>query len=193
MSSISECDEPTELDTLPEYLHQLTTDTGGFVIINDNLTADLSNFVFPPDVSEGKICGNVRVVLALKSTSSGITNIHGTKSLQINVKCHSNENQGDIKITASYSSTEIPVVEVGDENPFGQGSQVTVDYGNCYSPKAMACLYCGFDEGRVGVDDETWDTWQTIEVYMRESPLLLISKYYSFIFIGSSLHITNLL
>ena len=94
--------------------------------------------------------------------------------MQINVECHSNENQGDIKITTSYTSTEIPVVEVGDENPFGQGSQVTVDYGRCLWPKAMACLYCGFDEGRVGVDDETWDTWQTIEVNISESSLLLI-------------------
>ena len=174
MSSISECDEPTQLDTLPEYLQQLTTDTDSFVIINDNLTSDLSNFMFPPDVSEGKICGNIRVILALKATSSGETNIHGTKSMQINVNCHSNENQGDVKITTSYTSSDIPVVEVGDENPFGQGSQVTVDYGNCHSPKAMACLYCGFDDGSVGVDDETWDTWQTIEVNISESSLLLI-------------------
>ena len=174
MSSISECDEPTELDPIPEYLQQLTTDTGSFVIINENLTSDLSNFMFPSDVSEGKICGNIRVILALKATSSRESNIHATKSMQINVKCHSNENQGDIKITTSYTSTEIPVVEVGDENPFGQGSQVTVDYGSCHWPKAMSCLYCGFDEGRVGVDDETWDTWQTIEVNISESSLLLI-------------------
>ena len=174
MSSISECDEPTELDPIPEYLQQLTTDTGSFVIINDNLTSDLSNFMFPSDVSEGKICGNIRVILALKATSSRESNIHATTSMQINVKCHSNENQGDIKITTSYTSTEIPVVEVGDENPFGQGSQVIVDYGSCRWPKAMACLYCGFDEGRVGVDDETWDTWQTVEVHLSELPLLLI-------------------
>ena len=189
MSSVSECDEPTELDTLPEYLQQLTTDTDSFVIINDNLTSDLSNFVFPSDVSQGKICGNIRVILALKATSSREPNIHATKSMQINVKCHSNENQGDVRITTSYTSTEIPVVEVGDENPFGQGSQVTVDYGNCHAPKAMACLYCGFDEGRVGVDDETWDTWQTVEVHLSESPLLLILSYSC---IGSLIHITHL-
>ena len=65
MSSISECDEPTELDNLPEYLQQLTTDTGSFVIINENLTSDLSNFVFPLDVSQGKICGNIRTCILL--------------------------------------------------------------------------------------------------------------------------------
>ena len=90
--------------------------------------------------------------------------VYGTKSLQINVTCLSNDNLEDTSLNAVYGSEDIPEVEVGDENPFGVESEVIVNYGSCHSPKTMACMYCGFDDGMVGVDEDSWNMWQTIEV-----------------------------
>ena len=70
----------------------------------------------------------------------------------------------DVRLNVTYTSTNITTVEVGQSNPFPDGSEVIIEYGGCHVPKTMSCLYCGFDDGQVGVDEETWNTWQTIEV-----------------------------
>ena len=136
----------------------------GDVMIGSNLTSDVSNLEFPSDYAEQKRCGNIRIIFVIKEIVGSSERIHGTKSIQINITCPSNDNLDDTSIHAIYESEEIPDVEVGDINPFGPGSHVIMNYGNCYSPKTMACMYCGFEDGIVGVDDDSWNLWQTIEV-----------------------------
>ena len=70
----------------------------------------------------------------------------------------------DVKLDVKYGSSEAPVVQVGDENPFGTDSEINVDVGSCYLPKTMACMYCGFEDGNVGLDEDMWDAISTIEV-----------------------------
>ena len=158
-----ECDEPNDISAIPEFMQKLTIPSGYATIAND-LKSDVSDFELPLDVSEGKTCGNVRIVFVLKDDSGSETITYGTKSVQIHIACVSNTNMGDVKLTTTYASSEIPVVEVGDSNPFGAGSEVSVEYGDCHAPKTIACMYCGFEDGNVGGDDETWNMWDTIEV-----------------------------
>ena len=136
----------------------------GDVMIGNNLTSDLSNLEFPSAYAEQKRCGNVRIIFMIKEIARSSERIHGTKSIQINITCPSTDNLDDTSIQAIYESEEIPDVEVGDTNPFGLGSNVIMNYGSCHSPKTMACMYCGFEDGIVGVDDDSWNLWQTIEV-----------------------------
>ena len=88
-----------------------------------------------------------------------------TASIQVSVDCSSFEMR-DVKLAVKYGSSEAPVVQVGDKNPFGDGTEITVDSGSCYMPKTMACMYCGFemDTGDVGLDEDTWAAISTIEV-----------------------------
>ena len=136
----------------------------GDVMIGTNLTSDISDLEFPSDYLEQKKCGNIRIIFVIKEIAGSSGRIHGTKSIQINITCPSNDNLEDTSIQAIYESEEIPDVEVGDTNPFGLGSNVIMNYGSCHSPKTMACMYCGFEDGIVGVDDDSWNLWQTIEV-----------------------------
>ena len=169
MSKVSECDEPTDISSsIPAYMEKMEIPSG-HATISDNLTSDVSEFEFPSDVTEGKVCGIVRVIFVLKDDSGSEEILYGTKSVQLNITCPSNENMEDVRLLVNYSSTDIPTVEVGDRNPFGAGSEVIVDFGGCLMPKTFGCLYCGFDEGQVGVDDETWDTWQTVEVHTKKT------------------------
>ena len=95
-----------------------------------------------------------------------------TTSIQVEVDCSSFE-MGDVKLDVQFDegsgSGEAPVVQVGDENPFGDGTSIEVEFGSCYLPKTMACMYCGFDmekgyDEMVGLDDEMWEAISTIEV-----------------------------
>ena len=113
-------------------------------------------------MAKGTICGDVRVVFVLTDTQQ--SNIYDTTSLKINVACPSSTDIGDPSLNVTYGYNNIPTVQVGDRNPFGSDSEVMVDYGKCAMPKTMACLYCGFDDDKVGVDDATWALWQTKEV-----------------------------
>ena len=84
MSKVSECDEPTELSSsIPEYMEPMAI-TSGHATININLTSDVSDFELPSDVTEGNVCGIVRVIFALKDDSGSESIIYGTKSVQFN-------------------------------------------------------------------------------------------------------------
>ena len=140
--------------------------------VNTDLTSDVSNLEFPTEVTTGQLCGPIRVVFRVLDNNGVMILGQKTTSIEVNVDCSlvSNSSRfvgnGDVKLDVTYGSSDIPVVEVGDRNPFGATTQVKVDFGNCYWPKTAACLYCGFDEetGGVGLDDETWNAISTIEV-----------------------------
>ena len=164
ISQVSECDDVQEDETsLPEFMQQMTAPSGD-PSIGNNLTSDVSELEFPSHVAEGRTCGNVRIIFVVKDNTRNSPKIHGRKSIQINITCASNANLQDTSIQAIYGSDDIPNVEVGDTNPFGAESSVMVNYGSCHSPKSFACMYCGFEDGQVGVDDDSWNMWQTIEV-----------------------------
>ena len=164
LAKVSECDDNhDDVTLLPQLMEQMTNPSGD-TTISSNLTADISEIEFPSDVAEGKICGNVRIIFMIKGNTRNSPRIYGTKSVQINITCPSNDNLDDTSIQAIYGSEEIPDVNVGDTNPFGNETDIIVSYGSCKSPKTMACMYCGFEDGLVGVDDDSWNLWQTIEV-----------------------------
>ena len=158
MSKVGECDEPDNLAELPTFMEIMQTG----VTIKADLTADLTAIAFPTGVADGTTCGNVRILFVL--TDSQKSTIYDTTSLQIIVACPSSRDVGYVNLSVTYGYSNIPTVQVGDRNPFGSDSAVRVDYVNCARPKSMACLYCGFDDDKVGVDDNTWARWQTKEV-----------------------------
>ena len=164
VSKVSECDIVQDDSTsVPDFMQQMVAPSGD-PNIRSNLTSDVSELEFPSDIAEGRMCGNLRIIFIVKEDARNSQKVYGTKSLQINVTCLSNDNLEDTSLNAVYGSEDIPEVEVGDENPFGVESEVIVNYGSCHSPKTMACMYCGFDDGMVGVDEDSWNMWQTIEV-----------------------------
>ena len=169
MSKVTECDALGDLNTIPDYMEEMPIKSG-YATINNDLTSDVSDFEFPSEVAENQVYGNVRIIFVVVDDSGN--QVYGTKSLQVKIESHSNASMGDVKLNVTYGSeqvngttSEVPLVEVGDLNPFGIGSNVTIDYGSCYSPKTIACLYCGFDDGDVGVDEDTWNTWQSVQVF----------------------------
>ena len=162
LSLVTECDEPTSVDISSPFLAEFTSDA----VVGDDLTSDVSNLEFPDDVINGKICGPIRVIFLV--TNDG-ENLQGqtSSSMQVNVTCNQSlDTVGDVKLEVTYGSSDIPVIQVGDKNPFGENTEIAVDTGSCYMPKVMACLYCGFefDNGTVGLDDDTWNTISTVEV-----------------------------
>ena len=97
-----------------------------------------------------------------------------TTSILVEVDCSTVEIQ-DVKLDVQYGNGDIPTVQVGDRNPFGDETEIEVDVGSCYMPKTLACMYCGFDmekEKMVGLDDDMWEAISTVEVHFQE-PLTL--------------------
>ena len=160
VARVSECDELSKLSE-----EAIKSDIGS-APVNDDLSVDLSELDFPSDVNSAQTCGQIRVMFWATNNDGVLIEDQETTSIQVNVKCQSLESVKDVKLDVIYGTEEIPVIEPGDKNPFGETSQVKVDIGDCYMPKTVACLYCGFDfdSGRVGLDDETWDAISTIEV-----------------------------
>ena len=173
VSKITECDEPTNIYDLESTNQPISLAMQpASAAVNTDLTSDVSNLEFPTEVTTGQLCGPIRVVFRVLDNNGVMILGQKTTSIEVNVDCSlvSNSSRfvgnGDVKLDVTYGSSDIPVVEVGDRNPFGATTQVKVDFGNCYWPKTAACLYCGFDEetGGVGLDDETWNAISTIEV-----------------------------
>ena len=165
VTRVSECDEVSKLSE-----EAIKSDIGS-APVNDDLSVDLSDLDFPSDVSSAKTCGPIRVMFWATNNDGDLIEGQETTSIQVNIKCNSLESVKDVKLDVIYGTEEIPVIEPGDKNPFGEISQVTVDTGDCYMPKTVACLYCGFDfdNGTVGLDNDTWDAISTIQVYKLNS------------------------
>ena len=161
VARVSECDE------LSKPSEEAIKSDIGSAPVNDDLSVDLSELDFPSDVNSAQTCGPIRVMFWATNNDGDLIEGQETTSIQVNIKCNSLESVKDVKLGVIYGTEEIPVIEPGDKNPFGEKSQVKVDTGDCYMPKIVACLYCGFefDSGKVGLDDDTWDAISTIQVY----------------------------
>ena len=169
LSKVTECDFPEMPENngeVPPFMVMLQGDAG----ITNELTADVSKLVLPDAVDKGDICGPLKIVFALWNNSNSqagkFVQSQKTASIPVHIECEA----GDVKLEATYGSSDVPSIEVGAKNPFGAGSSVKVDYGSCYMPKTMACLYCGFDDGKVGIEDSTWNAWTTIQVCYTITP-----------------------
>ena len=128
------------------------------ITIGTDLTLDVTDLPFR---SISNTCGKVQIVFVL--TNADLSRIYDTRSRSVQIDCKKSEDLGDVKIEIE-GSTSIPMVNVGDRNPFGVNARAKVSLGNCIAPQTMACLYCGFDGNMVGVDNETWYQWLTQEV-----------------------------
>ena len=149
-------------------MHMIQTN----IPVNEDLTIDVSDIPFPNNSTS---CGNNQVVFVLASSID--SQIYDRRSHPIHVHCNEG-NKGDVKIylnnAAQGELLNIPNVQIGDPNPFGVDTSVRFSSGNCANPQAMACLYCGFDGHKIGVDNETWFQWQTMEViYQINFPVYL--------------------
>jgi len=99
--------------------------------------------------------------------ASSIDNIvFDRQSHPVKIVCEGNI--PDVKIELNNAAQgevlNIPSVQIGDQNPFGVDTSVKISSGECHTAHAMACLYCGFDGNNVGIDNQTWYQWQTMEV-----------------------------
>ena len=157
-SKVSQCDEPQKVYGIgdqPEFMETIQEN----ITIGGDLTLDVTDLPFP-----STSCGNIQIVFVL--TNSAQSQIYDTRSRSVQIDCQKMGNIGDVKIDVinGSPSTNIPIVQVGDRNPFGINATVKVSLGSCVAPQTMACLYCGFNDNVVGVDNETWNQWQTQEV-----------------------------
>ena len=156
LSKIQECDEPDPAE-IPPFMEIIQED----IAVNDDLTIDVSGIAFPGNEAS---CGNHQIVFIL--TSSIDKQVFDRRSRPVKINCESNV--ADVKIelgnAAQGEVLNVPDVEVGDQNPFGYETSVKVSSGTCLNAQTMACLYCGFDGNSVGVDNQTWYQWQTMEV-----------------------------
>jgi len=139
--SVTECDDPISNDEIGEF--SLPFDQKG--TISDDLTADVSDLSLS---SLQELCSwqfiskQVRIVFMMLDADGNMVEGQTTASMQVGVDCSSFEIR-DVKLAVKYGSSEAPIVQVGDKNPFGDGTEITVDSGSCYMPKTMACMYCG--------------------------------------------------
>ena len=159
-SKVSQCDEPQKVygvDDQPEFMENIQEN----ITISRDLTLDVTDLPFPSTLNT---CGKIEIVFVL--TNSAQSRIYDTRSRSVQIDCQKMGNIGDVKIDviSGSPSTSIPIAQVGDRNPFGINATVKVSIGSCGAPQTMACLYCGFDDNVVGVDNETWNQWQTQEV-----------------------------
>ena len=181
VARVSECDE------LSKPSEEAIKSDIGSAPVNDDLSVDLSELDFSSDVNSAQTCGPIRVMFWATNNDDVLIENQETTTIQVNVKCQSFESVKDVKLDVIYGTEEIPVIEPGDKNPFGETSQVNVDIGDCYMPKTVACLYCGFDfdSGRVGLDEETWGAISTIEVDKNKNTIEIC---YIFAIISYSAH-----
>ena len=141
--------------------------------ISSDLTADvkdLSISSLQTLCSWKYISKQVRIVFMMLDDNGKMVEGQTTTSILVEVDCSSVEIR-DVKLDVQYGNDDVPIVQVGDRNPFGEGTEIEVDVGSCYMPKTLACMYCGFDmekELMVGLDDEMWEAISTVEVNFQE-------------------------
>ena len=163
--SVTECDDPTNNNASGAFSFPLE----GRGTISNDLTADVKDLGLQSlsSLCSWKFISNkVRIVFMMLDENGKIVEGQTTTSIQADIDCASFEVR-DVKLDVKYGSSEAPVVQVGDENPFGTDSEINVDVGSCYLPKTMACMYCGFEDGAVGLDEDMWDAISTIEVSLQ--------------------------
>ena len=171
--SVTECDDPTSSNASGEFAFPLE----GRGLISSDLTADvkdLSISSFQTLCSWKYISKQVRIVFMMLDDNGKMVEGQTTTSILVEDDCSTVEIR-DVKLDVQYGNGDIPTVQVGDRNPFGDETEIEVDVGSCYMPKTLACMYCGFDmekEKMVGLDDDMWEAISTVEVHFQE-PLTL--------------------
>ena len=167
--SVTECDDPTSSNASGEFAFPLE----GRGLISSDLTADvkdLSISSFQTLCSWKYISKQVRIVFMMLDDNGKMVEGQTTTSILVEVDCSTVEIR-DVKLDVQYGNGDIPTVQVGDRNPFGDETEIEVDVGSCYMPKTLACMYCGFDmekEKMVGLDDDMWEAISTVEVHFQE-------------------------
>ena len=179
ISKIPECNEPEKVynesnnDDFPSFMGVMLTNDP----VKDDLTVDVTDLVIS---NAFKFCGSNKIVYVLASSDG--KQLYDSTSQSVRIDCQERGMGGDVKIELGNDIQgellNIPNVQIGDRNPFGDETSVKISSASCLDLKPMACLYCGFDGNRVGVDNQTWYQWQTMEVMI---PYASISLKYSYI------------
>ena len=161
LSKIPECNEPEKVyDAVetPPFMHMIQAN----IPVNEDLTIDVSDIQFSNNATS---CGSNQIVFVLASSID--SHIYDRRSHQIQVNCNEG-NKGDVRIYLSNAAQAYSAhgsnLQIGNPNPFGVDTSVRFSSGTCTNPQTMACLYCGFDGQKIGVDNETWYQWKSVEV-----------------------------